>query len=721
MSTTPPRATRRTTTVVRFGEEFVDHYGWLQDPDDPATVAWLRANNDHTEAVLAHLGDLRSTIYDEIRSRVVETDTSSGVIDGDWVYYARTVEGSDYAIHCRRPATDERHADVAPVAPDASPPGEQVLLDENVEADGHDYFALGGVEVSPDHRRLAWLVDTTGRELYRLLVRDLDAAPGTDPGATPSDVEVVGRATYGLAWSGDATMLYWLEPDEAQRPHRAWRHRVGGPGGPDHDELLVTEDDERFWMGLGTHRSRSFVEISVGSSTTSEVHLLDADDPDARPWVVQPRRDGVEYDVEHDRARDRLLVTTNDEADDFRLLAAPLRGRTGVVDRRDWTEVLAHRPGIRLDGVDAFVGAVLASERTRARVQTRILDPADDDRDTGVLDWPEEVHTSGVGDNPDDDTAWYRFVYTSLTTPTSEVELRLRGRDLRPADDGDRVTVRVHPVGGDYDPGDYRSRRDWATAPDGTRIPISLVARADVELPAPTLLYGYGAYEISLDPGFSASRLSLVDRGAVMAIAHVRGGGEMGRAWYLDGKFDRKPNSFSDFVAVADHLVATGVTDHGRLVVEGGSAGGLLMGAVVNARPDLAAGVVAQVPFVDVLSTMSDPSLPLTVGEYEEWGNPLEQEWFEVIRAYSPYDNVADAPYPAMLVTAGLTDPRVGYWEPAKWVARLRDHTTSEAPILLRTELGAGHGGPSGRYRAWHERAFELAFVLDRLGLAGGE
>lgn len=712
MASSAPRAERRTTSVTRFGEDFVDHYGWMRDPEDPTTLAWLTDNNTHTDEVLAHLADLRTTIYDEIRSRVVETDTSSGVLDDGWVYYSRTVEGRDYGIHCRRPATGDRHADVAPVAPDATPDGEQVLLDENVEAEGHDYFVLGGFAISPDHRSLAWLVDTTGRELYRLVVRDL---------ATGDDATVVNRATYGLAWSADASRLFWLEPDDAQRPHRAWRHIVGGPGGPDHDQLLHHEEDERFWMGLSTHRSRAFVEIAVGSSTTSEVRLLDAHDPAASPWVVAPRRPGVEYEVEHDRARDRLLVTTNDggdgSAEDFRLLAAPLTdGRGGTADPSAWVEMLAHRPGIRLDGVDAFAGVLLVSERTGARVQTRILDPTDGDRDTGVLDWPEEVHTSAVADNPDDVTDWYRFAYTSLTQPLSEVELRLCGDGLRPTGADDRVTVRVEPVGGDYDPAGYTSRRDWAVAPDGTRIPISIVHRVDLATPAPTLLYGYGAYEISLDPGFSVSRLSLLDRGCVLAIAHVRGGGEMGRGWYLAGKFDHKPNSFADFVAVADHLVASGVTTNDRLALEGGSAGGLLMGAVVNARPDLAAAVVAAVPFVDVLSTMSDPTLPLTVGEYEEWGNPLEEAWFKVIRAYSPYDNVTDAAYPAMLVTAGLTDPRVGYWEPAKWVARLRDHTTSDRPILLKTELGAGHGGPSGRYRAWEERAFELAFVLDRLG-----
>ncbi len=705
----PPSAPRRATTTQRFGRTFVDHHAWMQDPDDPDTLAWLEANNDHTEQAQAHLAELRTAVYDEIRSRVVETDTSAGTIEDGWVYYARTVEGSDYAIHCRRPATGDRHADVAAVAPDTVPDGEQVVLDENVEATGHAYLGIGGVAVSPDHRLLAWLVDVTGRELYELRIRDL---------ATGHDTVVTDRATYGLAWANDSARLLWLEPDEAQRPRRVWRHVVGQPGGPEHDTVLFDEADERFWVSIGAHRSESFLEIAAGSSTTSESWLLDADDPEGLPWCVAPRRNGVEYAVEHDRARNRLLVVTNDDAPDFRVLAAALDGRTGLA-AGEWHEVVAHRPGVRIEDVDAFVGAVFVSERTQARVQVRILDPTDPahpDRDTGVLGWPEEVHTATITGNPVDDPEWYRFAYTSLVQPPSLVELRLAGPDLRPASEADRVVVHTDPVPG-HDPDRYVSRRDWATAHDGTRIPISIVARADLGAgPHPALLYGYGAYEISLDPVFSSARLSLLDRGMVVAYAHVRGGGEMGREWYLDGKFANKPNSFTDFIAVADHLVATGVTTNDRLVIEGASAGGLLMGAVVNQRPDLATAVVAGVPFVDVLSTMSDPSLPLTVGEYEEWGNPLEQEWFDVIAAYSPYDNITEQAYPAMLVTAGLNDPRVGYWEPAKWVARLRTHTTSDAPILLKTELGAGHGGPSGRYRAWEERAFQLAFMLDRVG-----
>lgn len=714
----PPVPPRRPTSTTRFGREFVDDYAWMRDPHDPATLAWLEANNDHTEAVLADLADLRTRMFDEIRSRVVETDASAGVIEDDWVYHVRTVQDADYAIHCRRPATGDRHVDVAPVDADSPPPDEQVLLDGNVEADGHDYFGLGGFCVSPDHRLLAWLRDVTGRELYDLHVRDL---------ATGQDVIVATGATYGLAWSNDSTRLYWTEPDDTQRPYSVWRHRVGGPGGPDHDELMFTEDDQRFWVGLGAQRSRAFIEIAVGSSTTSEVWLLDADDRDAQPWVVAARRDGVEYEVEHDRARDRLLVVSNDGADDFALWAAMLDGRCGVADN-DWEEVLPHRPGVRVDDVDAFTGAVLVTERTEARVQVRVLDPTARDRDTGILEWAEEVHTAGVDDNPDDDATWLRLSSTSLTQPVQLVEVRLSGPDLRPAGPDDRVVVHTQPVPG-HDPADYRSWRDWAVADDGTRIPVSLVARSDlvgaagdraVDGPHPTLLYGYGAYEVSIDPVFSSSRLSLLDRGMVVAYAHVRGGGEMGRQWYLDGKFASKPNSFTDFVAVADHLVDAGVTSTDRLVIQGGSAGGLLVGAVVNLRPDLARAVVAQVPFVDVLSTMSDPSLPLTVGEYEEWGNPLEREWFDVIAAYSPYDNVGEVDLPAMLVTAGINDPRVGCWEPAKWVARLRDRATGGGPVLLRTELGAGHGGPSGRYKAWEERAFVMAFIADAVGATEG-
>lgn len=691
MSTTPPRAPRRPRTVPRVDGPFEDPYAWLRDRDDPDVIAHLEANNAHVDAVLGHLDELRETLFQEIRSRVVETDVSVPVVDGPWAYYHRTVEGRDYAIHCRRPSEHARD----PLDPVTPPEDEQVVLDENALAEGHGYLAVGGIAVDPDQTRIAYLVDTDGDEEYALRIRDL--ATGSE-----AETQVTDRAAYGLAWTRDGSHLLYTTPDEAWRPHRVWRHRVGGPGGPEHDTLLFEEPDERFWLGIGTTRSRDFVLISVASKQTSEVHLLDAHDPAATPRVVAPRRAGVEYHVEHDRARDRLLVLTNaDDAVDFQL-------RQASIDRPDdWQPFLDHRPGVRLEDVDAFADHLVLTERADAAVRLRVLDPATGQGDVLDLDDPTAITTLGAV--TDDATSTVRVVTTSLTVPATVLEVDLVTDE--------RVVRKQQEVPG-YDPARYVSDRVWATAEDGTRVPISLVRHVDTPTDgsAAAFLYGYGAYEISSDPEFSPWRLTLLDRGVVYAIAHVRGGGELGRAWYEQGRLEHKATSFTDFVACADHLVDTGVCARDRLAVFGGSAGGLLVGAALNLRPDLCRAVVAAVPFVDVLSTMSDATLPLTVPEYEEWGDPNLPEVAATIRSYSPVDNVRDAAYPAILVTAGLNDPRVGYWEPAKWVAHLRDHDTGGRPILLRTELGAGHGGPSGRYDAWRERALFAAFVLDQVG-----
>jgi oligopeptidase B len=421
---------------------------------------------------------------------------------------------------------------------------------------------------------------------------------------------------------------------------------------------------------------------------------------------VAAREHGVEYDLDH-RGDDLVIVTNADGAEDFKLVTAPV----DAPERSNWVELVAHRPGIRLEGADAFATHLVLHERTEARTQLRIVDPATGAGDTLPMD--EEVYTAGAGANPAFDTRVLRFGYTSMTTPVQEIDLDL--------DTGERTVLKQQPVRGGYDRDRYVSWREWASAPDGTRVPISLVRRTDTPTDgtAPCLLYGYGSYELSIDPGFSPARLSLLDRGLVFAIAHVRGGGEMGRRWYEDGKFLAKPNTFSDFVACADHLVEQRITARDRLAIRGGSAGGLLIGATLNLRPDLCAAAVAEVPFVDVVNTMSDPTIPLTVIEYDEWGDPSDPTFHAVMRSYSPYDNVREADYPALFITAGLNDPRVQYWEPAKWVAKLRTTITGGGPVLLRTELGAGHAGRSGRYDAWRDEARVLAFVLDRVGVGG--
>jgi oligopeptidase B len=710
----PPLAERRPHRVERLGEVGDDPYFWLRERDDPAVRAYLEAENAYTEAHLAPLSDDIELIFTEIKDRIQETDASVPVLrvsrpaSGDpeaWLYYRRTLAGQQYGIHCRRPApagvTEPRALPLAlrrPVDPEAPPADEVVLLDENVAAEGHEYFRLGGYAVSPDHRWAAELIDTTGNEVFQIRVRDLAT------GELRSEVEVP-RAGYGVTWFEDSATFLYTVTDEAWRPHEVRRHRVG----TDHteDDVLFREDDERFWLGVGRTRSNRFLAIHVGSKVTTEWHLLEADDPEAAPRLVAEREHGVEYDLDH-RGDDLVIVTNADGAEDFKLVTTPV----ATPGRPHWTELVPHRPGIRLEGADAFSTHLVLHERTEARTQLRVVDPATGQGETLLM--PEEVYTTGAGANPAFDTRVLRFGYTSMTTPTQEIDLDL--------DTGERTLLKQQPVRGGYDRERYVSWREWATAPDGTRVPISLVRRRDLgDGPAPCLLYGYGSYEISIDPGFSPIRLSLLDRGVVFAIAHVRGGGEMGRRWYEEGKFLAKPNTFSDFVACADHLVEQGITARDRLAIRGGSAGGLLVGASLNLRPDLCAAAVAEVPFVDVVNTMSDASIPLTVIEYDEWGDPNDPTYLEVMRSYSPYDNVREVTYPALYVTAGLNDPKVQYWEPAKWVAKLRTTATGGGPILLRTELGAGHAGRSGRYDTWRDEARVLAFVLDRIGVGEGE
>jgi oligopeptidase B len=704
----PPVAEQRPHTLTRAdGSTVDDPYHWMRDREDPAVRAYLEAENEHTAAVLAPLEPLQERLFEEIRSRVQETDASAPVFvppragqPHGWVYYRRTLEGQQYGIHCRRPApagvTDARELPDElrrPVDPTAPPDDEVVLLDENVEAAEHEFFRLGGFAVTPDGRLAAEAVDLSGNEVLEIRVRDLTTGELLD--------DRIPRAAYGLAWYDDNATLLYTVPDDAWRPHQLWRHRVGTPH--DADELLHQEDDDAFWMGVGRTRSQRYLVLSLGSSITSECHLLDAADPAAPPVLVAARERGVEYSVDH--AGDTLYLVTNaDEAVDFKLVTAPV----ATPGREHWTDLVPHRPGVRLEDADAFATHLVLSERTEARTQVRVVDPMTGEGD--LLTFDEDVYVAGTGQNPGFQGRTLRVVYSSLTTPMQELDVDL--------DTGERVLVKQSPVRGGYDRDRFRTWREWATAADGTRIPISVVARADVaqDGTAPCLLYGYGSYEISSDPVFSHTRLSLLERGAVFAIAHVRGGGEMGRSWYEDGKFLSKPNTFSDFAACADHLVAEGITARDRLAIRGGSAGGLLMGAVMNLRPDLCAAVVAHVPFVDVVTTMSDPSIPLTVIEYDEWGNPEDLDYLEVMRSYSPYDNVAAVEYPALFVTAGLNDPRVQYWEPAKWVAKLRATATTRGPLLLRTELGAGHAGRSGRYDAWRDEARVLSFVLDRIG-----
>ncbi len=701
----PPQPERRPVRLESHRDVRIDDWFWLRDKEDPEVIAHLEAENAYTEATMAGTAPLREALYEEMVARIEETDLSVPARKGPWLYYGRTVEGSNYAIHCRRPAQGPQE-------------DEEVLLDENLLAEGHVYFALGALSVSPDHRWLAYSTDTTGGERYTMRFLDLTTR-ATSPEAIPD-------TSYGVAWANDNATVFYVRVDDAMRPFQLWRHRVGAD--PSGDTVVLEEPDDRFYLGIGRTKDERFLLCGLDSKTTSEVRFLDADDPLGAFALIEARRQGIEYSVDHDRGDPaagrsaRFLILTNDDAEDFRLMEAP----EATPGRDHWEEAIPLRTGVRLDGIDPFADHLVVYERAGGDTRMRVVAAA-----TGTstpVDQPEMPSTVWGGANPEYDSTVLRYEYTSLVTPRSVFDLDLVTGELE--------LRKRQPVLGDFDPGRYRTERRWAVSDDGTEVPLSLVYRPDlVRAPqggaadgaggSPCLLYGYGSYEISMDPAFSSLRLSLLDRGFLFAIAHVRGGGELGRHWYEDGKLAAKPNTFSDFVACARSLISEGWTAPDRLVARGGSAGGLLMGAVANLAPDLFRAIVAEVPFVDCLTTILDESLPLTVTEWEEWGNPVEDPAiYAVMKGYSPYDNVrstdpAGRPlrYPDILATAGLTDPRVGFWEPAKWVARLRA-ANPENRVLLKTEMGAGHAGPSGRYDAWRDEAFVYAFILDAVGLA---
>jgi len=714
-----PVAPARPHTLRHAGDVRVDPWFWLAQRDDPEVLAYLEAENRFTARSTTHLGPLRARIYDEIVGRVQETDASSPTPNGAFEYFTRTIEGRQYAVHCRRPRVGP-HVLPDPLAAPGAPHGEVVVLDENALADGHDYFAVGDLVLTPGQEVVAVSTDVTGGERYTLRFRAIGDGSG-DSGGLLADV--VHDVYYGVAWADDATVLY-TRPDDAMRPWQVWRHTLGTPATD--DALVFQEDDDRFYVSVGRTRTGRYLVITSASKVTSEVWLVPAADPAAAPVLVEPRAQGHEYHVEHHEgpAGDRLYILTNAPGSDvdaagaanFALMVAP----TSTPSREHWREVLPARADVRLDDVDAFARHLVVSERGGGLERLRVLRLATDGSvaDDHLVAMPDAVYSVWTGSNLEYDTDLLRYQYTSLVSPATAFDYDVTAQTS--------ILVKRQPVPG-YDPTRYESRRLWATAPDGTQVPISVVWNAEVRGdghhgggPAPLLLYGYGSYEVSIDPTFSVGRISLLDRGVAFAIAHIRGGGEMGRSWYDDGKLLHKRNTFTDFVACADHLVAEGWTTPEQLAIRGGSAGGLLMGAVTNLRSELFRVVVAEVPFVDCLTTILDESLPLTVTEWEEWGDPVhDPAVYAYMKSYSPYDNVVPAAYPAMLVTGGLNDPRVQYWEPAKWVAKLRTVRTDDRPLILKMEMGAGHGGPSGRYEAWRDEAFVLAFVLDQLGLAG--
>jgi len=697
-----PVAPRRPHRLEAHGDTWVDDWYWLRERENPDVLALLEAENEHTAAALSGLEGLEEQVYADVLGRILLTDVTYPTPRGPWAYYSRTIEGLEHSIVCRRP--------VASPPPSRDPaggdPDEVVVLDENRLAEGHDYYEVGEMTVSTDHRLLAYAEDTTGGEVMTVRFRDLEAAEGL--------ADSIEGAHYGLAFSADGRYLFYTRPDEAMRPYQVWRHELGTA--QDQDALVLEEGDERFFLNVETTKDRRFVVLSAESSVTTEVRLVPADEPLADPVVVSERRQGVTYSVEHHDGT--LLVLSNEDAVNFALWATPV----GDLRRDAWRLLLPHRDDVRIDDLDVLAGWAIVSERHRGTTSLRLVAleaPGDShEPESRIIEAPEAgtIRPSGNGDF---EATAVRFETTSLVQPRTLHELDLAS--------GETSVLWSQTVPG-FDPSLYRTERRWAVSQDGTKVPLTLAWRADRPAgPGSCFLMGYGSYEFSLDPVFSADRtlLPLLDRGVLCAIAHVRGGGELGRRWYLDGKLEHKHHSFEDFVACGRLLVDEGLTTESRLAAWGRSAGGLLVGASVNLDPGLFGAVVAQVPFVDCLTTMLDRSLPLTVTEGEEWGDPVADEAaYRRIRAYAPYDNVREGVrYPLVLATSGVNDTRVGYFEPAKWVQKLRASNPEHASrVLLRLEMSAGHFGSSGRYQTWRQWAFVLTFVLAATGAveAGG-
>ena len=679
MRPTPPVAKRVPTIRELHGERIEDEYDWLRAKDNPEVIAYLEAENAYTDAVMKGTEAFQDALYKEMLARIKEDDVTVPYRRGKYVYYSRTETGKQYSIHCRR-------RDV-PGAP------EEITLDLNRMAEGHAFLALGVYTVSDDGRLLTYSVDFTGFREYTLHVKDLES------GALLADrVEKVSSA----AWSADDSLLFYVTEDDAKRPYRLWRHRLGATA----DDLLLEETNELFRLGVFRSRSRKLVFAAARSFTSAEYRWLPAAEPFGAWRMIQPREKDHEYDVDHgvDPSGDRLWIRTNGGGRrNFRLVTAPLSDPGA----EHWTEVLAHREDVMLEDFDVFARHVVVHEREDGLIRLRVRRLSDDV--SHHVEFPEPTYEVDDEANAEFDTDRYRFRYQSLVTPSSVFDYEMEGRTLA-------LLKRTEVLGG-YDPTRYRSERIHATAPDGTRIAISLVTRADAPRDGSRamLLAGYGAYGLPYPVTFSSNRLSLLDRDVGIAIAHVRGGGEGGKRWHDAGRMLAKPNTFTDFIAAADHLVAQRYTARERLVIEGGSAGGLLIGAVLNRRPDLCAAAVMRVPFVDVINTMLDESLPLTVGEFEEWGNPKDRTFYDVMKTYDPYRNLRAARYPALLVRTSLNDSQVMYWEPAKYVARMRARWP-ETLGLFKINMAAGHGGASGRYDYLREIAFDYVWILGRLG-----
>jgi oligopeptidase B len=685
---TPPSAPKRPHFITQHDRTRQDDYYWLRDREDPQTMTYLEAENDYLKSVLAHTDDLQAALVQEMKARIPERDVSASLQRGDYFYYTRMEPGKEYPIYCRKPVATED--------------SEEILLDQNLLAEGHPFCGLGAFEVSPDHTLLAYLLDNEGGETFTLHVKDLQTGellPDSIPNASGYLA-----ARIGLAWTKDQKYLYYTTLDDAHRPYRLYRHTLGSD--PALDTLIYEEVDTTYGMYITPSRSEAYLWVQLNSTSSVEYRFLPLASQDSHLKVVIPRQPFIEYSVDHLVAPDgqeRLLILTNDGAPNFRLVSAPVEDPSP----ENWTEIIPNRASVTLEEVQVFKQDLVVIEREDGLRQVRISD-SDGTSNLRTIPMPEPAYALEPDINPTYDTRTLRFIYTSLVTPRSVIDYDMATMTW--------TTTKQDEIPSGYDASLYTTERLHASATDGVMVPISLVYRKDAApFPAPLVLYGYGSYGTSMDPAFQANRLSLLDRGLTFAIAHIRGGADLGRGWYEDGKLLKKKNTFTDFIACAEFLIAQGYTTRNKLAILGGSAGGLLVGAAMTMRPDLFAAVVARVPFVDVVTTMSDPTIPLTTFEYDQWGNPDDPQYFNYILSYSPYDNLRPTDYPDLLLTTGLNDPRVAFWEPAKFAARLRELKTCDNLVLLHTEFGAGHAGASGRYKALEEVALIYAFLLDRI------
>jgi oligopeptidase B len=677
---TPPMAAVRPHRFDEHGNVRIDQYYWLKDRNNPEVIKYLEDENAYTKAVMAHTQALQDRLYEELKGRVLQNDQSVPFREGNYFYYTRLVEGKNYPIYARK-----RGSVSAP---------EEIMIDANALAEGKATFLIRAWEVSSGEDLLAFAADTTGGRVSSIRFKNLRT------GEMLSDV--VPRSIGGIAWAEDNRTLFYTKPDSVSvRPYQVYRHRLGTPAAT--DQMVYEDKDETYYVGVSKTKSRSYIMIQSSQTMATEYSYVRADQPEAPFRVLIPRERGHEYYANH--FGDYFYILSNDHAKNFRLMRTPV-AKPG---RDNWQEVIPHRADVLLEDFEFFRDYLVLTERKDGLVQLRVRPWTGGGQNEYYLNFGEPAYLAYVSTNLEFDTPVLRYGYTSLTTPSSTYDYDMKTRQ--------KTLLKRDQILGGFDPANYVSERFYTTARDGARVPVSLVYRKGIARPAPLLLTGYGSYGSSSDPTFSSDRLSLLDRGFVFAIAHIRGGSEMGRAWYENGRQLQKKNTFTDFIDVADDLIRRGYTSSNRLFARGASAGGLLMGAVVNMRPELFRGVIAGVPYVDVITTMSDSTIPLTTGEYDEWGNPHDSTFYQYMLSYSPYDNVERKAYPNLLITAGLYDTQVLYVEPAKWTARLRAMKTDNNRLILRANMEAGHGGASGRYKRWHDVAFEYAFVLDLAGL----